>query len=115
MIGGGGFHHHFFYLWGLEVAQHYLLVDSQTGKRSKGSQVVAGGFVDQSFDVGVGGQAQFVVTQAFTSGSKIDVFTNGVLMREGATFDFQRNTGANRIDFNRTLPQSYWVMVRVYV
>lgn len=100
------------------MANYYLVVDSVTGRTSRGGQSVSGsfdGFFDQEFDVGVGGQTQFVVTQTFTADSKIDVYVGGVLKREGASYDFQRNVGANRIDFNFTVPQTYWVRVRVFV
>lgn len=96
------------------MALRYLIVDDATGKKSRGSAVGTSA-VDQSFDVGVGGQAQFTVSQAFTAQSKIDVFVNGVLKREGASYDYQRTLPQNRIDFTFTVPQFSWVMIRVFV
>ena len=72
-------------------------------------------WVDQYFDVGVGGQANFTVTQTFSSGSIIDVWVNGIKQRENASWDLLRNVPLNRIDFSYTVSQGSWVLVRVYV
>ena len=66
------------------------------------------------FDVGVGGQTQFVMTSGtIASGNKIEVYENGIGKREGATHDYQRNIGSNAIDFNYTVEEGAWVLVKV--
>ena len=65
------------------------------------------------FDVDVGGQSQFGIG-SITSGTYIEVLINGAEKREGASHDYQRNTGASRIDFNFTVPQNAWVRIKVF-
>lgn len=86
--------------------------DDSTGKFQTAPDPVAG--VDQYFDVGIGGQTIFNVTQTFTLGSVIDVWVNGVKYREGASYDWQRSVGPNTITFTFTVPQNAWVQVRVF-
>jgi len=74
-----------------------------------------GGFVDEHFDVGPGGQSNFTVAQAFTEQSKIDVWRNGIKQREGSGNSWQRNTSLNRIEFTSTVPENAHVEVRVYL
>ena len=56
----------------------------------------------------------FTSANAFSNGSNIEVYRNGTLMREGATKDFQRNTGMQKIIFNSAVPTSAWVRIRIY-
>lgn len=88
-----------------------LSVDDATGRLKKGG--VAPTVVD--FDVGGGGQAQFTIGAITITGTTyIEVQINGAEKREGATFDYQRNTGAGRIDFTFTVPEFAWVRVKIY-
>ena len=98
------------------MALKYLLVEDTTGKLKKGSAAAGSDlFVDLDYDVGAGGQVNFVVSQAFTALSKIDVFINGRKNREGASHDYTRNTALNRIEFKYTVPENAWVEIRVYL
>ena len=83
--------------------------DETSGKRKAGP---IGGVVTD-FDVGAGGQSQFSIG-SITSANYIEVLINGSETREGATKDYQRNTGASRIDFNYTVPQNAWVRIKVF-
>jgi|GEM_PF-5412599 len=96
------------------MALRYLLVEDTTGVKSRGA--AAGGssiFTDTDFTVGAGGQTAFVAS-TFLVGSKIDVYRNGVLVREGSTNDWQRNAGTSTITFNYSVLQNAWVKVRVW-
>lgn len=100
------------------MALYLLAVDDATGKKKRtlitpGSVVQ---FVDNDFDVGGGGQSAFIAGSGTVGASnKIDVYWNGKLLREGAGYDYTRNTGANKIDTTVTIPSGAWVRVRVYV
>jgi hypothetical protein len=97
------------------VPLKYLLVEETTGKYHRGAAPGTGEFVDQDYDIGVGGQVNFVVTQTFTALSKIDVWVNGRKQRPGATYDFDRNVSLNRIEFTYTVQQYSWVEIRVHL
>lgn len=95
------------------MAQLYIVFDTEKQRQVLTRDTL--GSLDNHFDVGASGQAQFVCTQGTVGVStKIDVFRNGVLMREGASHDWQRNTDENAIDFNYTVPENSWVLVRIY-
>jgi hypothetical protein len=97
------------------MATLWVQFDTSTGKL-KATSVSAGGLVpkDQNFDVGAGGQANFVVTRVFDANSTIDVSVNGKLLREGSSYDYVRNVGLNRIEATFTVPQNAWVKIRVW-
>jgi hypothetical protein len=73
-------------------------------------------FANYDYTVGTGGQMQFVVASGVISpGNNVDVYWNGILMREGVTPNgFVRNSGANRIDMTQTIPEGAWVKIRVW-
>lgn len=97
------------------MALNIAIIDTASGKvKNSGFAFTSGGFADQDFDVGVGGQTTFTATATITSTKQIDVWSNGVLMREGASNDYTRNTGTNQIVFNFTVPQNSWVRIRIY-
>ena len=98
------------------MADKQLLVDDVTGKFKKGGTPSGLAPEDQEFDVGVGGQSQFVLSNTFDAGTTIDVYI-GLRgpHREGATDDFQRNVPSNRIDFNYTVPEGAYVMIRLWL
>ena len=70
--------------------------------------------VDQDYDVSSGGQTAFVTTNSFLAGTLIDVFRNGMLMREGSSQDYQRNAGTSTITFNYTVDNNAWVRIRIW-
>jgi hypothetical protein len=97
------------------MAINIATIDTASGKvKNSGFAFTSGGFADQEFDVGIGGQTTFTATATITSTKQIDVFYNGVLMREGAGNDYTRNTGTNQIIFNFTTKQGSWVRIRIY-
>lgn len=71
--------------------------------------------VDEYFTVTGSPQSSFVIGSAtITSGAKIDVYVNGILQQEGASADFERNTGTNSIVFNEAIPVDALVLVRIW-
>lgn len=97
------------------MATRYLVINDVTGTRAAGGPVgSSGGFSDQDYDVGGGGRTTFTTAASFTSGSVIDVFRNGVLVREGALNEYTRNAGTSQIIFNYTVGQNGWVRIRIY-
>jgi hypothetical protein len=70
--------------------------------------------VDQNYDVGGGGQTEFITTQSFTVSSQIDVWVNGRLQRELAGNDYTRNAALSKITFTYTVPENAWVRIRIY-
>ena len=97
------------------MSLNYLLVDSTTGRKQRGSAVGGGGasHVDQDYDV-AGSQSAFVTSNAFTVSTLIDVYRNGQLMREGSSQDYQRNAGTSTITFNYTVDNNAWVRIRIW-
>lgn len=60
------------------------------------------------------GQTQFVCsTGTVNAVNKIEVWQNGIYLREGASYDWERNESQNAIDFNYTVPQNAWVRVKI--
>jgi hypothetical protein len=99
------------------MADRYVVVDDTTGKYKRGGAVGGGGsasYSDEDFDVGGGGQTNFTTSGTVGALTKIDVYINGVLKREGSTQDWQRNTGLNRIEFNFTVLANAWVRIRFW-
>ena len=85
--------------------------DTVTGKIKGGNNPGVPTITD--FDVGIGGQSQFIIG-TITSQTYIEVLVNGVELREGATYDYERNVGSSRIDMNYTVPQNAWVRIKVF-
>lgn len=98
------------------MVQKYLIIDVATGKKSLGSQVSAGGapVIDQYFTA-TSGQTVFTPSQVFTALSQIDVLVNGVEVREGASYLYQRNAIANTITFNSGVLLSAEVKIRIWL
>ncbi len=90
----------------------YLLVDENTGKKKKAP---ASPWEDEDFDVSSpSGQTVFAVTEDFSATQKLDIYVNGILQREGISYDYVRNATLNEITFNYTVPQNSWVLARVH-
>ena len=88
-----------------------LLRDTATGRMKAYSSL----YTDYKFSVGGGGRGAFSPGVTVPAAPvKIDSWVNGILKEEGASLDFQRNTGANTIDYNETIPQNARVIVRIY-
>lgn len=88
--------------------------DDKTSAHLNGIDNKLNFFDDDDYDVGVGGQTNFVSTNDITASNKVDVFVNGRLQREGASHDYQRTPATNTISFNSTVPENAWVRIRVY-
>jgi hypothetical protein len=93
------------------MADFLLVVDSVTGKRKART---SGSFTDYDFDVGIGGQTVFSVGEDVTAGTKLDMFWNGRLLREGGSYDYTRDNTADTLTSLVTIPQNAWVRIRVY-
>jgi hypothetical protein len=95
------------------VADKLLLVDDSTGRFKRGGTPFSAP-VDEDFDIGIGGADEVQLVTPISPTNKIDVYVNGKLLREGASFDFVRNHDDEKIEFNYTIPQNAWVRVRIY-
>ena len=97
------------------MADRYLIVDDTTGKYKRGATVGGGGgsYVDEDFDVGVGGVSFVNLVADISPTSVIDVFINGVLKRECGSYDWTRDNALNKITFTFTVPEFAWIRVRV--
>jgi len=96
------------------VALKLLAIDTITGvfKKTSVDPAAIASFSDDEFDVGMGGQTDFVLTNGTVqSGNKIDVHWNGQLIRSS---NFTRNTGLNKIIFSTPFPEGAWIHVRSY-
>lgn len=91
------------------MALKYLQVDDTTGKRKRLNAL----FVDTHFTVASGAGTNFTVT-GLTASNLVDVFVNGVLLLEGASASYQRNVGANQIQFLTNQPDNAQVRVRIW-
>lgn len=101
------------------MAQKIVVYDTSTREMVATTttiDAIGGGFTDVDFDVSAGGQTVFSVagTADITASNKVDVFVNGRLSREGASYDFTRNASNDTITTSYTVPQDTWVRVRVY-
>jgi hypothetical protein len=100
------------------MAKYYILYDDALETKVRGHSAESlGVHVDQEFDVGASPQEAFIVTQNFTAESQIDVFLNGVLLREGSgdgvRVGYTRYPIANEIFLSTPVKYS-WVRIRVY-
>jgi hypothetical protein len=91
----------------------WVKYDTITGK-TIATSVAPGSFIAEEFDVSTGGVANVVLATTIDVGTKIEVLINGAKKREGASFDWQRNVGLNRIDFNYTVLANAWIEVKIY-
>lgn len=89
------------------MALKHLLVDDATGKFKR----AAAFYTDTS--ITSSGQVDFSVT-GLTASNLVDVTQNGVDQVEGATDDYQRNVGANKITFNASVPANAIVKIRIW-
>jgi len=96
------------------VALRYLQIEDTTGKTVRGPASVSASWTDEQFDVGVGGVTTVSLASTITGITKLDVYVNGVLRREGAGNTWVRNVTPARIDFAENIPQTAWVLVRVW-
>jgi len=96
------------------VALRYLQIEDTTGRVQRGPASVSASWTDEQFSVGGGGVATVSLASTITGITKIDVYVNGVLRREGAGNTWVRNVTPARIDFAETIPQNAWILVRVW-
>lgn len=95
------------------MAELWTKFDTVTGKL-KATSVAPGGFVSEAFDIGVGGASFVQLTAIIDADQTIEVSINGVDKREGATNDWTRDVGNQKILFNYTIPQNAYIKVKVY-
>lgn len=89
------------------------LVDDQTGKKRLGGVPLTLP-VEEQFDA-PSAITEVTLTSTFSVSTKIEVFLNGVLQREGASHSWQRSVAPKKILFNFTVPQNAWILVKVYL
>ena len=91
------------------------MIDDVTGKKKRGTTVV-GEPIDEDFTVEAGGVTELPLATAITTPQVLDVFINGQLKREGASFDWLRSVALQKITFvGLTVPEGSWVRVRRYL
>lgn len=98
------------------MAYEVLGVDTLTGKYKRtgiSTSGLGGGFTDEDFDTGAGFTNLTLATN-IEVGTKLDVWVDGRMMREGATEDFIRDAALDKITFSITIPENAWVKVRIY-
>jgi hypothetical protein len=95
--------------------ERVFLVDELTGKKKRGPSLagLTGGFTDEDFDI-IAPTNFLPLTEDITLTQKIDIWVNGVLLREGSSYSWERNIDDNEINFNSTIPENAWVRVRVF-
>lgn len=100
------------------MTQHFALIDTAKPGVLKrvASEYVVGGYANFDFTVSTTTKSDFVIDGGtVTSGGKIDVFVNGIQISEGTgKYQWQRNTGANKIVTNTAQPKYAEVRVRLY-
>jgi hypothetical protein len=95
--------------------ERVLLVEETTGARRLGGAPLVLP-TEEQFDVASGpGITEVTLAATFSGGTKIEVYVNGNLQREGASHSWQRSVGPKKILFNYTVPQSAWILVRLYL
>jgi hypothetical protein len=72
-------------------------------------------YLEQKFTVGVGGQTTFVCSPIIDilSGSRLDVYRNGLLLEESD--DYTKNVGTESVVFSYTVPENATVRVRQWL
>jgi len=88
------------------MARRLLELEDSTGEVFRGESIGAW----EDFDVS-SPTFNFVTTKPISTSSRLRVYTNGLLMREGASHDYVRNTSLSRIEFNSARQQNDWVRV----
>lgn len=73
----------------------------------------SGSWTDYDTDT-VGSVSNITVGATLTSSTKIDVYRNGQMLREGVSHDFVRNTSLNRVEFSSPVYPGSWIRVRVF-
>ena len=96
------------------MAGEKLLVLQTNGRKKQGPLLTSlSGGTNEDFDI-ASPSTQVSPVTVFTTISKIDVWVNGQMQREGASFDFQRDATLNKINFTYSVPASAWVRVRLF-
>lgn len=97
------------------MATKYLVVDDTTGKTSlaTGSSGSGSSFVVENFDVAIAGTT-FSLSSDIANDTNVEVWKNGQLVREGASYDYIRSASLNQIIFNSAVGVGSWVSVKVW-
>ena len=92
------------------MALKWARYDDVTGQFVASAQAPAP--IAQDFDVGTGGQSNFVIGYPFTSSNFVSILVNGREIREGS--DYVRNVALNRMEFSTPASENAWVRVKVH-
>lgn len=100
------------------MAKYIRYYDSATGRlghSTKTTDDISGGPPTiENYDAEGGGQTMFQLASDITLTTKMLVYRNGELMREGGSYDWTRDAVNDQITFNYTLYSS-WVSVVMWV
>lgn len=91
------------------------MIETTNGQIKAGSSAPGSALFADEYFTATNGQTIFSPIQTFGVASKIDVLVNGVEVREGASFSYQRNTILNRIVFNSGLLANAEVKIRIWL
>lgn len=91
------------------------MVETTNGRFKVGPSAPGSALFADEYFTSTNGQTIFSPIQTFGVASKIDVLVNGVEVREGASFSYQRNATLNRIIFNSGLLANAEVKIRIWL
>lgn len=96
------------------MAERYLIVDDATGRFKRGAAYNdTDTYILEDFDVSGGPEDTFVLANLFSINQLMDVFLNGQLLREGASFDFERDVGTHTVILNAPVSGVAWIRVKL--
>jgi len=100
------------------MARYLMAYDSLTGrlKRTTLEDTDVGGFIEAVYEVSGPSATEFPAPSGATieEGNLVEFARNGQDLFEGATNDFQRDVGNNKVITNYAIPQGSRVKLRVY-
>jgi len=88
--------------------------DDVTGGFKATAGSISANFTDEKFTVGAGGQSVFALAGVIDAETNIDVWVNGQKIFEGASSDWVRDIVNEEIEFNNTIPENSFVVVRIW-
>lgn len=97
------------------MALKYAMIETTNGKLKAGASAPGSALFADEYFTASNGQTIFSPIQVFGVASNIDVLLNGVEVREGASFSYQRDTILNRIVFSNGLLANAEVKIRIWI
>lgn len=95
------------------MALRIAKIDDVTGKVKATSASGTGALFTETFIDATNGQVNLPVT-GLAASSIVDAYRNGQLLEEGATQDYTRNVGSNRLELVTALSGSARFRIRIW-